>query len=640
MNFYRLLFVSCAVVCCESGCEDSSKKQPTKLASGKEAAQEAAQTSQPPVVEEKAIDAPVSAGAPSSTSVENPQGKSNAPDKADVAATFSDGSHILRSDVMNRIERLPARARNLAFNQLYNLILFVTIQEKVAYEAAKKEGFEKKDQVAKSIALIEDGIAQQAYLDEKVKDKITPEAIKAQYDKLLKNFKVEDEYGLRHILVKTKEEALRIIEALKKGESFDTLQGKHSIDRKTLARQGFLGFFRASQLPQAEQDAITSTAVGGFVGVPVLVPQTGYSVLLVSEKRMSTPAPLDKVEDRIKSILSKRFALYHVANLCKERGVVFYAPDGSVVPVKEVDAKLEELRAKQQDPKKQSTAQEIKLEADINNLKETSVVAKIGDRSVVFKELAAFIKDNAAMFKGMPVSDVYNAASEEYVHRIVLKDAAAKSGIGARADVKEKQLEAIKAFLAREYLLDASGKSVTDAQVRDFYERSVARIDKNEMEYRLRVIPVESAEHGKKAIAKLKGGTSFEAVMEEFCADKRVQDQNGDLGYLKKDELTRLSSDLLEQVKKAPKATILLNTVDINGQLWVVRIEDKRPIHIPTFAESKEYLKQNIIQEQTVKVAQGLMVQAGCNAFGVDGKNVDFSSDETLSEMLGDGGIR
>ncbi|MDR1598023.1 MAG: peptidyl-prolyl cis-trans isomerase [Holosporales bacterium] len=630
MIFYRLLFASCAVVLVETGCDDSSKKQNPGALSGNEPAASASPAGSQ-VESAAAAPRPAEPAADAGNATPKAPEATTTPEAKDTAAVFPDGSRVTKFDVMKRIELLPERVRSMPFTQLYNMILFVMVQERVAYMSAAKEGFEKDSSVSGHVEQIKANVQRQMFIDAAIKDRITPDAIQKQYDQLLKTFKVEKEYGLRHILVKEREEADRIIEELKNGKSFDELQRQHTIEQinRTDANAGFIGYFRSSMLPPDLREHIEKTSVGSFVPVPMFTPENGYSVLFLADKKDSAPAPLNKVEARVKSLLSRRLALYKMAEIQQTHKVVRYAPNGSVLPEKSVDEKLEDIKAKQ-NPGWKPSADDVKNESEMNNLKDTFVVAKVGDRSIVFAELTAFIKENATLFRGMPPYDVYLYALDEFLNRIVVDIDAGKAGASQWPDVVSKQKEAVSAYLAREHLIRLSEKDITEAQIRASYDKAAERIDKNEMEISLRVIPASSEDKGKQIIAQLKSA-QFDKVLAENCTDKQLLEKKGSLGYLTKEDLSRLG--LYESVKKAPKATVLPLPMRVNGQWLVVRVEDKRQQQLPPYAEAKEYLKKQLIQENTVNVTTRLAKEFGVVAYGIDGQELDF---EHLRDSLGE----
>lgn len=109
------------------------------------------------------------------------------------------------------------RVQSLPFTQLYNLVLFVMIQEHLGSSLAVKEGVDKDPKLVKEIDIVRRAFLRKKMTDDMTEGKVTAEAVKQQYDELMANFKEEDELSLRCILVKDEATAKDIIQQIKKG---------------------------------------------------------------------------------------------------------------------------------------------------------------------------------------------------------------------------------------------------------------------------------------------------------------------------------------------------------------------------------------------------------------------------------------
>ncbi len=93
----------------------------------------------------------------------------------------------------------------------------------------------------------------------------------------------------RHILLSSEEEALKILERLKKGEDFASLARQYSLDEFTRELGGDLGFFprELSGLPPELEEAAFSLAPGQISGV--VKSYYGYHIIQVLEKDPAHP---------------------------------------------------------------------------------------------------------------------------------------------------------------------------------------------------------------------------------------------------------------------------------------------------------------------------------------------------------------
>ncbi|MDD9332893.1 MAG: peptidylprolyl isomerase, partial [Bartonella sp.] len=113
-------------------------------------------------------------------------------------------------------------------------------------KAARQKGLDKTEAYDKRMAIMRDNILQQLYFKEMVVDKISDADVKVLYDKEIDALPKEDEIKARHILVKTKEEAEKVIKRLNKGENFEEIAKKYSTDGSS-AVGGDLGYFIRGQ---------------------------------------------------------------------------------------------------------------------------------------------------------------------------------------------------------------------------------------------------------------------------------------------------------------------------------------------------------------------------------------------------------
>lgn len=630
MNRFNVLLTSCLTLALFAGTGCEEKKGEKESASSQEVPeatkQEAAEPA--PQVEESRKESLEEAASQAAAPTETPSGEK-------IAASFKDGSYITQNEVLKRIQQMNERVQSLPFTQLYNLVLFVMIQEHLGSSLAVKEGVDKDPKLVKEIDVVRRAFLRKKMTDDMTEGKVTAEAVKQQYDELMANFKEEDELSLRCILVKDEATAKDIIQQIKKGADFDALQKKYMINKKMLRNKGNLGYFRRASLPAESADLIMATPVGSVVTEAVNIPGTGVAVLYVVDKRKTKPTHLEKVEARIRDILQQRFALECVNDLLLKHKVTMYSPTGEVIPIKTIDERLIEVREKQKRKNEEPSEEERKNEDSVNKLTESHVVAKYdGDKKVTFTQISEFIKENPSMFRGLSMYEVYVSAIEEYLNALFIKQEVEQRKIADDPDVQRQIADTTRSLMSQRYWKKAALALLTDAEVRKHFEEILNKLDPNEMEIRLRVIPVKTKEDGEKVMKELREGKPFDEVLVKYASDPKFKQNKGDLGYLRKQQLIQLSSDLQEAATKAAKATTLPNVMDINGQLFVVRVEDKKPIEMPTFAQSKEFLRQRLQQEYVVIATINAIQKAGILAWDFNGKPIDLSKKEEVQKQL------
>src|SRR6266545_2382879 len=94
-------------------------------------------------------------------------------------------------------------------------------------------------------------------VDAEVAGKITEEEIRARYNQEVAATPAVNEVKARHILVKTKEEALNIIKQLDGGADFEKLANEKTSDPSGKTSGGELGWFGPGQMvPEFEKAAL------------------------------------------------------------------------------------------------------------------------------------------------------------------------------------------------------------------------------------------------------------------------------------------------------------------------------------------------------------------------------------------------
>jgi peptidyl-prolyl cis-trans isomerase C len=200
------------------------------------------------------------------------------------------------------------------------------VRGEVIAQEALKEGLDKGSDAASELALSRLQILQQAgamhYLDDK---KPTEAEEKAEYDTQVAKLP-KTEYKARHILVKTQEEAQKIIDQLKKGAKFEDLAKKYSTD-SSKDQGGDLGFFSPQTMVPQFAAAVEGLKKGEYTQTPVQT-QFGWHIIKLEDTREKAVPPFDQVKDRVAQILQQQRFREYEDSLVKQAKVEKYL-DGS-----------------------------------------------------------------------------------------------------------------------------------------------------------------------------------------------------------------------------------------------------------------------------------------------------------------------
>lgn len=242
-----------------------------------------------------------------------------APPPGTVIAVVN-GQPVMSSELAAYIDniRLQGAAANMTPLQRRE-VAHELVQIVLAAQAAKKEDLLSQRKVQATLALQRDFfLANQAVEHYIETHPPTDQQLKDKYEQVAKAQSGE-EYKARHILVKTKAEAEKIIAELNKGGNFAALAKKDSTG-PSASRGGELGWFKPDQMVPTFAAAVASLKPGEYTKTPVKT-RFGWHVILLEDKRTATPPSFTDTKpllvreirrDTVKSYVNQLLAQAHV----------------------------------------------------------------------------------------------------------------------------------------------------------------------------------------------------------------------------------------------------------------------------------------------------------------------------------------
>ena len=152
-------------------------------------------------------------------------------------------------------------------------------------------------------------VLQQAVSDRYLKDKKPTEPeLRAEYENQVAALP-KLEYHARHILLATEPFAQKIVERLAKGEKFEDLAKRESMD-SSKDNGGDLGWFTPDRMVKPFADAVVGLKPGEFTHKPVQT-QYGWHVIQLVETRDLAAPSFDQVRQRLEQLVqAKKFKAY------------------------------------------------------------------------------------------------------------------------------------------------------------------------------------------------------------------------------------------------------------------------------------------------------------------------------------------
>jgi peptidyl-prolyl cis-trans isomerase C len=202
--------------------------------------------------------------------------------------------------------------------ELRKMVREELIRREILTQEALKNGVDKKPEILPQLMLARQGVLIQAYVGSYVRaHPITDDVLKKEYD-AVKATLGDKEYKVRHILVKTQEEANDIIAKLNKGEKFEDL-AKLSLD-PSKDRGGELGWAAPSNFVKPFSAAMVKLEKGKYTEAPVQS-EYGFHIIQVDDTRDLKLPAFDEAKAQIAQHMQQQLVEKHINELLSKSTV-------------------------------------------------------------------------------------------------------------------------------------------------------------------------------------------------------------------------------------------------------------------------------------------------------------------------------
>ena len=212
---------------------------------------------------------------------------------------------ITQADFQRELKSLPDYAQQLFQGEAgREKFLDEIIKKEILYQEALKKGIDKNPDFNRKLEEFKKLTLASELLEKEImsKDKVTEQEVREYYDKHKTDFTTTSQLRASHILVKTEAEADKVLARLKKGEKFEDIAKKDSLDTVSAKNGGDIGYFGRGQLVPEFERAAAGLKVGEVSG-PVQT-QFGYHIIKVTDKKTGPALDFEKVKDVIHQRLS------------------------------------------------------------------------------------------------------------------------------------------------------------------------------------------------------------------------------------------------------------------------------------------------------------------------------------------------
>ncbi|NOT83842.1 MAG: peptidylprolyl isomerase [Methylococcaceae bacterium] len=225
--------------------------------------------------------------------------------KKEDAVAAVNGTYISKTDLKALEDDIAQRSHGQQSFPKKQLIDELVQRELLVQSAVTKQ-LQNSPEVMAQMEMARRSLLSQAALKAQLDaSPITDADLKAEYDKQI-GTQDKTEFKARHILVKTEDEAKKIIAQLdkSKGKDFAALAKKHTTDPSGKDSGGDLGWFGAKQMVAPFSAAVAALEKGKYTATPVNT-QFGWHVILREDSREQTPPPFDTVKEQIRPMVQR-----------------------------------------------------------------------------------------------------------------------------------------------------------------------------------------------------------------------------------------------------------------------------------------------------------------------------------------------
>ncbi|PCH60898.1 MAG: peptidylprolyl isomerase [Gammaproteobacteria bacterium] len=178
------------------------------------------------------------------------------------------------------------------------------VNTRIIQSAAEAESYDTQAEYTDRVVEIKRQLLQEYYIQKKIDEVVTDEALMAEYATITADFKAEDEVKARHILLAEEEQAKDVISKLDAGGDFVEL-AKELSTGPSGPTGGDLGYFvKGRMVPEFSEVAFTLEK--GTYSKTAVKTQFGWHVILVEDRRATKAPAFEGMRKQLKDNLSSQ----------------------------------------------------------------------------------------------------------------------------------------------------------------------------------------------------------------------------------------------------------------------------------------------------------------------------------------------
>ncbi len=249
---------------------------------------------------------------------------------ADPVVARVDGTAIRQSDVIAALENLPSQYADLPRETLIKAVTEKLIDGTLAANRARAAGLHKDPAFILARTRAELQLLEQLFIQRLVERRITERAVHRRYQRDRKSLVRGKQVRARHILVKTRKEALEIIGQLRGGKDFAELARTRSTG-PSKTQGGDLGFFKREQMVVPFSKAAFGLRKGAYSKAPIQT-KFGWHVIKVVDIKAAAPPAFAEVRAELERKMTDEVIDKEMQSLRKRAKIELFLPKGAPAP--------------------------------------------------------------------------------------------------------------------------------------------------------------------------------------------------------------------------------------------------------------------------------------------------------------------
>lgn len=257
------------------------------------------------------------------------------------------------------------------------------------------------------------------------------------------------------------------------------------------------------------------------------------------------------------------------------------------------------------------------------------VVAAVEGHMIYLSDLARLVPSLPESVRSLPFETLYPALLDRSIDHQALVTVARRDHLDDDPRIKREVDAATERILEAALLGREVAPQVGEEQIRRRYNKEYAGKPSTE-ETHARHILVSTQEQAKQLIGDLNKGADFAILAKQFSKDPDGQN-GGDLGYFRRDQVWPGFADVAFTLQPGQIA----QTPVQNEFGWhVIKVEERRIVAPPSYAEVHDALRKELLQEAAARAIERARSQLTIHKYNMDGTPLSVVPDIIPAQPL------